>query len=247
MKTEMRNRMKVAGVGAAFVVGLLVLSYLHNPSPDITTPEQDAQMLRLKAETIHSEADLRELEKLAYEYEMAYKHSYDGAKAMYFKSLCEPILIEAGDRREQIRAEEDHLANEQRKFNETLDNIDEAWRMKLGSDEEILATLDENAEAVYALESDISQLQFRKQQLGEEAWNGPGGTLDEKCLEEIGKVEESIKKLEKSIDDYIHKNHIISLACRLQRGGMPTYEVVEAAVEAVQYDDYDEESYDELW
>ena len=103
MKKEKRNSMKVAGIGAAFVFGLLVLSYLHNPSPDITTPEQDAQMLRLKAETIRTEADLRELEKLAYEYEMAYKHSYNGAKAMYFKSLYEPILIEAGDKRERIR------------------------------------------------------------------------------------------------------------------------------------------------
>lgn len=226
MKTEMRNRMKVAGVGAAFVVGLLVLSYLHNPSPDITTPEQDAQMLRLKAETVHSEADLRELEKLAYEYEIAYKHSYNGAKAMYFKSLYEPILIEAGDRREQIRAEEDHLANEQRKFNETLDDIDEAWRMKLGTDEELLADIAENEFSISTLEQEIYELELRKQQLGEDAWNGPGGSLDEKCLEEIGKVEERIKKCRKSIESYEHNNHIILLACRLQRGAEPVAEVV---------------------
>lgn len=226
MKTEMRNRMKVAGVGAAFVVGLLVLSYLHNPSPDITTPEQDAQMLRLKAETVHSEADLRELEKLAYEYEIAYKHSYNGAKAMYFKSLYEPILIEAGDRREQIRAEEDHLANEQKKFEQTLDDIDEAWRMKLGTDEELLADIAENEFSISTLEQEIYELELRKQQLGEDAWNGPGGSLDEKCLEEIGKVEERIKKCRKSIESYKHNNHIILLACRLQRGAEPVAEVV---------------------
>ena len=226
MKAEKRNKLKVAGVGAAFVFGLLVLSYLHNPSPDITTPEQDAQMLRLKAETVHTEADLRELEKLAYEYEMAYKHSYNGAKAMYFKSLYEPILIEAGDRRELIRAEEDYLANEQRKFNETLDNIDEAWRMKLGTDEELLAQIAQNEIYIIELEEEIFELQLRKQQLGEDAWNGPGGSLDEKCLEEIGKIEERIVKCNSSIKKYQHNNDIIILACRLQRGAEPVAEVV---------------------
>ena len=233
MKKERLNSLKVAGIGAAFVFGLLALSYLHNPTPDITTPEQDAQMLRLKAETIRTEADLRELEKLAYEYEMAYKHSYNGAKAMYFKSLYEPILIEAGDKRERIRAEEDYLANEQRKFNEMLNDADEAWRMALGTDEEILAIIAENEAAIVALEEEVYELQLRKQQLGEDAWNGPGGSLDEKCLEEIGKVEDRITKCNSSIEEYEHNNHIILLACRLQRGAEPVAEpeVVEECIE----------------
>lgn len=239
MKKEKRNSMKVAGIGAAFVLGLLVLSYLHNPSPDITTPEQDAQMLRLKAETIRTEADLRELEKLAYEYEMAYKHSYNGAKAMYFKSLYEPILVEAGDKRERIRAEEDYLANEQHKFHEKLSDADEAWRMNLGTDEELLAQIAQNEATVAALEEEIYELQLRKQQLGEDAWNGPGGSLDEKCLEEIGKVEERITKCNSSIAECEHSNHIILLACRLQRGAEPVAEVV-VVEESAEVDTFEE-------
>ena len=49
MKRNKRERLIVAGVGAAFVVGLLTLSNIYNPSPKITTPEQDALILELKA------------------------------------------------------------------------------------------------------------------------------------------------------------------------------------------------------
>lgn len=218
MKRNKRERLIVAGVGAAFVVGLLTLSNIYNPSPKITTPEQDALMLELKMHTVHSEIDLRNLEKLAYEYEIAYRHSYGGAKAMYFKSLAEPIIVAAGDRREAIRAEEDILAEAQNKFNSTLNDIDEAWRMKLGTVEESLAIIAENDAKIAEIEAEIEALVLRKQQLGEEAWSGPGGKLDEKCLEEIGNVEKSIVKCQQDIAVYAHKTHVIELAYRLQNG-----------------------------
>lgn len=226
MKTKTINNLAVAGIGVLFLAAIFAVSYLYEPKLHLTTPERDAQKLSEIAETVHSESDLRKLEKLAYEYEMAYRHSYNGAKAMYFKSLYEPILIEAGDRRELIRAEEDYLANEQRKFNETLDNIDEAWRMKLGTDEELLAQIAQNETSIVELEEEILELQLRKQQLGEDAWNGPGGSLDEKCLDEIGKIEERITKCNSSIKKYQHNNDIIILACRLQRGAELVAEVV---------------------
>lgn len=218
MKRFKRERLIVAGVGAAFVVGLLTLSNIYNPSPKITTPEQDALMLELKAQTVHSEIDLRNLEKLAYEYEIAYRHSYGGAKAMYFKSLAEPIIVAAGDRREAIRAEEDILAAAQNKFNTTLNDIDEAWCMKLGSVEECLATIADNDAKIADKEAQIETLVLRKQELGAQAWSGPGGKLDESCLEEIGSVDKSIEKCYEDIAKYEHKSHIIELAYRLQNG-----------------------------
>ena len=36
-------------VGVLFVVGLLAMSYLYNPTPHITTPEKDAQLLANEA------------------------------------------------------------------------------------------------------------------------------------------------------------------------------------------------------
>ncbi len=218
MKTKTKNNLIVVGIGVLFIAGVFAISYLHEPKLHLTTPEQDAQKLSQKAEVIRTETDLRELEKLAYEYELAYRHSYNGAKAMHFKSLYEPILVKAGDRRDAIRAEEDRLAVAQKEFYQRLDNIDVAWRMTLGSDEDVLRKIQENEASVVSCEQEIETLQARKVQLAEDAWNGPSGTLDQKCLDEIGVVDEQIAKLQDSIAEHNHTIEQIKLAYRLQRG-----------------------------
>ena len=218
MKTKTKNNLIVVGIGVLFIAGVFAISYLHEPKLHLTTPEQDAQKLSQKAEVIRTETDLRELEKLAYEYELAYRHSYNGAKAMHFKSLYEPILVKAGDRRDAIRAEEDRLAVAQKEFYQRLDDIDVAWRMTLGSDEDVLCKIQENEASVVSCEQEIETLQARKVQLAEDAWNGPSGTLDQKCLDEIGVVDEQIAKLQDSIAEHNHTIEQIKLAYRLQRG-----------------------------
>ena len=231
MKTKTKNNLIVVGIGVLFIAGVFAISYLHEPKLHLTTPEQDAQKLSQKAEVIRTETDLRELEKLAYEYELAYRHSYNGAKAMHFKSLYEPILVKAGDRRDAIRAEEDRLAAAQKEFYQRLDDIDVAWRMTLGSDEDVLCKIQENEASVVSCEQEIETLQARKVQLAEDAWNGPSGTLDQKCLDEIGVVDEQIAKLQGSIAEHNHTIEQIKLAYRLQRGAefaAPVEEPVEA-------------------
>lgn len=218
MKTKTKNNLIVVGIGVLFIAGVFAISYLHEPKLHLTTPEQDAQKLSQKAEVIRTETDLRELEKLAYEYELAYRHSYNGAKAMHFKSLYEPILVKAGDRRDAIRAEEDRLAAAQKEFYQRLDDIDVAWRMTLGSDEDVLCKIQENEASIVSCEQEIETLQARKLQLAEDAWNGPSGTLDQKCLDEIGVVDEQIAKLHDSIAEHNHTIEQIKLAYRLQRG-----------------------------
>lgn len=231
MKTKTKNNLIVVGIGVLFIAGVFAISYLHEPKLHLTTPEQDAQKLSQKAEVIRTETDLRELEKLAYEYELAYRHSYNGAKAMHFKSLYEPILVKAGDRRDAIRAEEDRLAAAQKEFYQRLDDIDVAWRMTLGSDEDVLRKIQENEASVVSCEQEIETLQARKVQLAEDAWNGPSGTLDQECLDEIGVVDEQIAKLQDSIAEHNHTIEQIKLAYRLQRGAefaAPVEEPVEA-------------------
>lgn len=231
MKTKTKNNLIVLGIGVLFIAGVFAISYLHEPKLHLTTPEQDAQKLSQKAEVIRTETDLRELEKLAYEYELAYRHSYNGAKAMHFKSLYEPILVKAGDRRDAIRAEEDRLAAAQKEFYQRLDDIDVAWRMTLGSDEDVLRKIQENEASVVSCKQEIETLQARKVQLAEDAWNGPSGTLDQKCLDEIGVVDEQIAKLQDSIAEHNHTIEQIKLAYRLQRGSefaAPVEEPVEA-------------------
>lgn len=234
MKTKTKNNLIVVGIGVLFIAGVFAISYLHEPKLHLTTPEQDAQKLSQKAEVIRTETDLRELEKLAYEYELAYRHSYNGAKAMHFKSLYEPILVKAGDRRDAIRAEEDRLAAAQKEFYQRLDDIDVAWRMTLGSDEDVLRKIQENEASVVSCEQEIETLQARKVQLAEDAWNGPSGTLDQKCLDEIGVVDEQIAKLQDSIAEHNHTIEQIKLAYRLQHGAefaAPVEEPVETECE----------------
>lgn len=218
MKKISKNSKITITVGVLFVVGLFTLSYLYNPSPHITTPEKDAKLLAEQAETIHTELDLRQLEKLAYEYEIAYRNNYGGAKAMYFKSLVEPILVEAGDRRDAIREEEDYLRSQQKLFFSKLEDMDVAWRMNLGSDQEIFDKLNANHFRVLELTDEIAQLQADKERLAEQAWQGDGGTIDEKCLENIGKVDEKIAKLNCSIESVNHDSEVVLLAYRLQCG-----------------------------
>lgn len=221
MKTKTRNNLAVAGIGLLFVLGLLVVSYLYEPSVEITNPEQDAQKISLKAQVIRTEADLRELEKLAYEYEMAYRENYNGATAMYFKSLCEPILVKAGDRRDKIRAKEDELRAAQNEFNKRLNDLDAAWCMELGSDEEVLEMIAQNEAAIATLNETIVELVKRKEDLAVEAWSGSGGSLDERCLKEIGVVEDKIVKCKAEIEQHNVSIEQIKLACRLQRGAEP--------------------------
>lgn len=218
MKKISKNSKITITTGVLFVLGLLILMYLYNPAPHITTPEKDAKFLAEQAETIHSELDLRQLEKLAYEYEIAYRNNYGGAKAMYFKSLVEPILIEAGDRRDAIREEEDYLRDQQNLFFSKLEDMDVAWRMKLGSDEDIFDMLNANDLRVLELTDEIAQLQADRVLLAEKAWQGDGATIDEKSLENLGKVDEKIKRLNHSIESINHDSEVIRLAYRLQRG-----------------------------
>ena len=103
--------------------------------------------------------------------------------------------------------------------------------MELGTMEEVAAQIAANNARIEELQQETMTLQARKEQLGEEAWNGPGGKLDEKCLEEIGKIEERVKQCNDTIAQLEHKNEIILLACRLQRGEEPAIISVDETIE----------------
>ena len=234
MKTKTKKNLAVATIGALFIVGVFAISYLHEPKLHLTTPEKDAYKIGQQVETIRTENDLRKLEKLAYEYELAYRHSYNGATAMHFKALVEPYIIAAGDRRDAIRKEEERLEAAQQEFEKHLNDIDVAWRMELGSDAEVLQIIAQKRAAIAELEESICQLTAHKEQLAEAAWSGSGGSLDQKCLEEIGEVEKDIAGNIAEIEELEYSIDLVLLACRLQRGEAPVVEEpeVEAVVEA---------------
>lgn len=214
MKNNRKQKAILATIYTLFVVGLLLGTRCES-RVHLTTPEKDAQHLAHLAETVHSEADLREVERLASQYEIAYRESYSGAKALYFKSLYEPILDEAGERRAAFRAEEDYLSEQQTTLNTTISDLNAAWTVALGDEAEELKKLAENNTLIEAMRAELETLVVAKEEYAEKIIEEG---YPQEMLNEIGKMEEEIMTKESEIAKMEHKNEIIILANKLQLG-----------------------------
>ena len=214
MKNNRKQKAILATIYTLFVVGLLLGTRCES-RVHLTTPEKDAQHLAHLAETVHTEADLREVERLASQYEIAYRKSYSGAKALYFKSLYEPILDEAGERRAAFRAEEDYLNEQQTTLNTTISDLNAAWTVALGDEAEELKKLAENNTLIEAMRAELETLVVAKEEYAEKIIEEG---YPQEMLNEIGKMEEEILTKESEIAKMEHKNEIIILANKLQLG-----------------------------
>jgi hypothetical protein len=214
MKNNRKQKAILATIYTLFVVGLLLGTRCES-RVHLTTPEKDAQHLAHLAETVHTEADLREVERLASQYEIAYRKSYSGAKALYFKSLYEPILDEAGERRAAFRAEEDYLSEQQTTLNTTISDLNAAWTVALGDEAEELKKLAENKILIEDMRAELETLVVAKEEYAEKIIEEG---YPQEMLNEIGKMEEEILTKESEIAKMEHKNEIIILANKLQLG-----------------------------
>lgn len=214
MKNNRKQKAILATIYTLFVVGLLLGTRCES-RVHLTTPEKDAQHLAHLAETVHTEADLREVERLASQYEIAYRKSYSGAKALYFKSLYEPILDEAGERRAAFRAEEDYLSEQQTTLNTTISDLNAAWTVALGDEAEELKKLAENNTLIEDMRAELELLVVAKEEYAEKIIEEG---YPQEMLNEIGKMEEEIMSKEAEIAEMEHKNEIIILANKLQLG-----------------------------
>ena len=197
------------------LVGVVLFATTCESHVTISTPERDAALIELKAATIRSEADLRDVENLARQYEIAYRHSINGATALYFKRLVEPVLIEAGERRDAIRYEEEALEASKQNFKQALEDRERAWSMQSGTLEEAKALIADNCAKIAALEVEKEALIERKEALAMEIIEQG---YPESLLAELGKVEESIILTQRNIESIAHENEIIALSRRLQYG-----------------------------
>ena len=214
MKNNRKQKAILATIYTLFVVGLLLGTRCES-RVHLTTPEKDAQHLAHLAETVHTEADLREVERLASQYEIAYRKSYSGAKALYFKSLYEPILDEAGERRAAFRAEEDYLSEQQTTLNATISDLNAAWTVALGDEAEELKKLAENKILIEDMRAELELLVVAKEEYAEKIIEEG---YPQEMLNEIGKMEAEISTKEAEIAKMEHKNEIIILANKLQLG-----------------------------
>lgn len=212
MKQDSKKRVALATFYTLFVVMLLMGTRCES-RVHLTTPERDAKHIAELAESVHSEAELRAVEKLATEYEIAYRKSYGGAKALYFKSLYEPVMDEAGERRAIYRAEEERVAELEAQFEASLSDLDLAWKMPLGSLEEELAKIAANDATIAKYDAELQSLVAKKEQL---AMDIIDAGYPQDMLDQIGVVEKEIMATEGKIAEVAHTNEIIILANRLQ-------------------------------
>ena len=212
MKQDTKKRVALATFYTLFVVMLLMGTRCES-RVHLTTPERDAKHIAELAESVHSEAELRAVEKLATEYEIAYRKSYGGAKALYFKSLYEPVMDEAGERRAIYRAEEERVAELEAQFETSLGDLDLAWKMPLGSHDEELAKIAANDATIAKYDAELQSLVAKKEKL---AMDIIDAGFPQDMLDQIGVVEKDIKALEDKIAEVEHTNEIIILANRLQ-------------------------------
>lgn len=213
----------------AVVVILLLLATKCDHGVKITTPQRDAKRIAELAENVESEADLRAVEKLAMQYELAYRKSINGATAMKFKRLAEPALIAAGERRDAFREAEDYLLAQQTQLNDMLDLMDAAWQLTLTTAEEQLSEIDANNNAIAEVEAAIAELTAKKEQLGFEVVDKG---YPEELLAEIGKVEDEISANEKRIGKLQRANTVIEYAYKLQQDvDIYSFAVTEPATE----------------
>ena len=197
------------------LVGAVLFATTCESHVTITTPERDAELIEAKAKTIRSEADLRDVEQLARQYEIAYRHSINGATALYFKRLVEPVLIDAGERRDAIRREEESLESAQQSFRRALEDRERAWSMECGTLAETKALIATNCAKIEALTAEKQAFVERKEVLAMEIIEQG---YPESMLTELSKIEEQIILTERTIEDIAHENEIIALSRRLQFG-----------------------------
>lgn len=214
MEKNTKQRVALYTFYVLFVV-LLLLGTRCESRVHLTTPEKDVKHIAELAETVHTEADLRKVEKLASQYEIAYRKSYGGAKALYFKSLYEPIVDEAGERRAAFRAEEDMMMAQEELFDSLLSDMDKAWTMELGSEEDERQKIAQNNEVIAQKQVALLEQIATKEQY---AMDIVDAGYPQDMLNKLGEMEAAIVVAEQEIAEVEHNNYIITLANKLQRG-----------------------------
>lgn len=204
---------KIINILALAVVAIAVTSCGSHTA--VTTPMRDAQQIAYLAETVTSEAELRQVEKLAAEMEHTYRTSFNGAKAREFKRLVEPILNEAGDRRDMYREAEEWLKGQQTLLRSNLDDLDRAWSMELGTAEEEWAKIEAKAVEALVLADEASEIEARKEQL---AMDIVEAGYPELMLNELGELEDALEAKASEIEAVAKESNIIILAWQLQHG-----------------------------
>jgi len=194
------------------VVVVLFLSQCEH-GVKLTTVKRDAKHIIELAQNVESEEELKRVEKLAAQYELAYNRMYSGAAALEFKRLTNDALREASYACETIYQEKERIANMRNKFSNKLSDLDAAWTHNTTSEQADLAQIKDNEARIKKAEAMIKRIEAEKKEYSEKLIEA-GYPQD--MLAKIGEMDAKIEKCREAIKHIENENHIIRLAYKLQ-------------------------------
>ena len=220
-----RNIFAILGYTALVAVVLLMSQCESRVT--LTTPKKDAQRIITMAQGIESEEELKSIEKLARQYEIAYERMYNGAASLEFKRLTNDALREASYACDEIHAKNDALQALKDEFAGALDMLDAAWSYEA-------LTSEKYAEIVAANEARISEINAEIERAEAEIQAYSDKLIEAgypaEMLEELGKMKDGITAYESQIAAVEGKCRVLTLAYKLQ-GGEVAIENTEPAAE----------------
>lgn len=189
----------------------------------ITKPSIDAQIIIERGRNVETEAELRDLERLANEYELAYRQRINGAAAERFKALTGDVLTDAAYNMQEYQSRQEVDMRLRESIDAKLSVLDRAWCLALTTPEEDRRKLEHEEHAIDELEVELAMIASEREDivaaLDEVGYDDPDA--DEK-LELYGNRLDAIDvrsaELIEQRDDMASNVALYRLAYKLQRG-----------------------------
>lgn len=211
-------------LGYTLLVAVVLLLSQCESHVTLTTPKKDAQRIIALAEGVESEEELKSIEKLARQYEIAYERMYNGAASLEFKRLTNDALRAASQICDEIHAKNDALQSLQNEFTGSLDMLDAAWLYEALTSEKYAEIMAANERRISEINGAIALAEAEIQAYSDKLIEA-GYPAD--MLEELGKMKECVTEYELQIKAVESESRITTLAYKLQ-GGELAPEPVEA-------------------
>ena len=202
-------------LGYTALVAVVLLMSQCESRVTLTTPKKDAQRIITLAEGVESEEELKSIEKLARQYEIAYERMYNGAASLEFKRLTNDALRAASQICDEIHAKNDALQALQNEFTGSLDMLDAAWLYEALTSEKYVEIMAANEHRISEINGAIALAEAEIQAYSDKLIEA-GYPAD--MLEELGKMKEEVTKYESMIKVVENESRVLTLNYKLHSG-----------------------------
>ncbi len=196
------------------VAVILLLAQCEGPTK-ITNPYKDAQRVKEAAEGVYNEPTMRYVDAMFNEIYIAYQKHIDGATAIQFYKLAEPIVEEAGARLDAIKKQQDELAAMEQTLDTMLSNLEKTWNVSTDTADADRTLIEENRKRVDELKAEYESVKALSEEAGAmiwEYWSDQDGEEFKRYTKQQQESEARMVEIEKEIADIELQNTILELA-----------------------------------